>query len=93
MHVWIHRKNRGPGDVAVSFVQLTFLGVAVGIVFGQCCAFWLGKVFNDQRVEISITIFSCYLCFFVAEIELHASGVLACVFLGLFHEKIHVHNI
>ena len=54
---------------------------------GLICAFWLNRVFNDAKIEISITIFSCYLCFHIAENEAAASGVLACVFLGLVLSK------
>ena len=34
-----------------------------------------------------MTLFSAYLCFHIAEIELHCSGVLSCVFLGLVLNK------
>ncbi len=48
---------------------------------------WEARTFEDAKIEISLTIFTCYLCFHVAENEFHASGVLACVFLGLVGAK------
>ena len=34
-------------------------------------------------MQISVTLFACYLCFLVAEFEAEASGVLAVVILGV----------
>ena len=80
-------ENPGIDGVILSFLQLALVGAAVGLLFGFAMAAWLKLVFNDSQVEITITVFSCYLCFYIAEIEFHASGVLACVFLGLVLSK------
>ena len=40
-------------------------------------------MFNDPAVEITITLSSTYVTFYIAEDVLHISGVLAVVLLGL----------
>ena len=79
--------NPSAGAVVGQFCQLTFGGVGMGIVFGIAAVWWLRIVFNDERIEIVITLISCYLTFHVCENELHASGVLGVVFLGLYISK------
>ena len=44
--------------------------------------FFLPKVFNDSVIEITITISSAYITYYLAEITFHVSGVLAVVALG-----------
>lgn len=68
-------------------IFLYFLRVAVGgPVFGYLMAkvsiFWLSRVYNDALVEISITLVSTYVTYYVGENLLQVSGVLAVVALG-----------
>ena len=56
-------------QVVAQFCQLTFGGVLLGILFGIAAVWWLRFVFNDERLEIVITLISCYLCFHVCENE------------------------
>ncbi|KAJ9470075.1 Sodium/hydrogen exchanger 7 [Diplonema papillatum] len=56
------------------------LGLIIGIA-GEWC---LSKVFNDDMIEISVTIVCAYVTFFFAEGFLHVSGVLALVVLGVW---------
>lgn len=45
--------------------------------------FWLSHVFNDALVEITITLASTYITFYVGEGLFQVSGVLAVVTLGI----------
>lgn len=45
--------------------------------------FWLSHVFNDALVEISITLASTYITFYIGEGLFEVSGVLAVVTLGI----------
>ncbi len=45
--------------------------------------FWLSHVFNDALVEITITLVSTYVTFYIGEAFLGVSGVLAVVTLGI----------
>ena len=49
---------------------------------------WLGTIFNDALVEITITVSAAYLCFFTAEYFLHVSGVISVVCLGLYFGRV-----
>ena len=42
-------------------------------------------MFLNVEIEIAITVFTCYITFFLAEVTCVVSGVLAVVTLGLFH--------
>ena len=74
-------------EIIVSFLQLALLGSFIGIAFGYAVVICLSYIHSDMRVEITITIISCYLAFHVAEVECDASGVLASVFLGIVMSK------
>lgn len=44
---------------------LRLLRIAIGIGFGLAAVFWLGFVFNDTLIEITITLTSAYMVYFV----------------------------
>ena len=73
------------GEVATFFLWVPFGSVLVGVGVAMGCHAWLGlgAVAGDHIVQISVTLFACYLCFLVAEFQSEASGVLACVVLGV----------
>ena len=58
-------------------------GPIVGYIMAKITLFWLSHVFNDALVEITITLASTYLTFYIGEGLLHVSGVLAVVTLGI----------
>jgi hypothetical protein len=39
--------------------------IAIGIGFGLAAVLWLGVVFNDTLIEITITLTSAYMVYFV----------------------------
>eukprot|EP01059_Diplonema_ambulator_P004647 TRINITY_DN1435_c0_g6_i1.p1 TRINITY_DN1435_c0_g6~~TRINITY_DN1435_c0_g6_i1.p1 ORF type:complete len:1546 (+),score=577.91 TRINITY_DN1435_c0_g6_i1:43-4680(+) len=62
-----------------------FLGYIMGVISITC----LSYVFNDPLIEITTSLVTAYVTFFVAEAYFHVSGVLAVVACGIYmsHRK------
>jgi NhaP-type Na+/H+ or K+/H+ antiporter len=69
-------------DVVLQFVWVGTGGLIMGLLMGWLCIYWIGRVFNDPLIEISISIAAAYLVFFLAE-NIHVSGVVALVAMAL----------
>ncbi len=67
----------------MSFIRVAFGGPAFGYLVAKIAIFWLARVFNDALVEITITLASAYITFYVGEGFFGVSGVLAVVTLGI----------
>lgn len=73
----------------VQFVlRMAFLAPLIGIAFGLILVQWnhqasKGSNHNFSMIQISVTICTAYLCFFVTEDIFHSSGVLAVVSCGI----------
>ena len=65
------------------FVRVALGGPLFGWVAGKIVIFWLSHVFNDYLIEISITLVSTYLTYYIGEEILQVSGVLAVVTMGI----------
>ena len=65
------------------FLRVAFGGPAFGYLTAKITIFWLSHVFNDALVEITITLASTYVTFYIGEALLGVSGVLAVVTLGI----------
>jgi len=65
------------------FIQLAVGGPVFGFVAAKIAIFLLNRIFNDATVEITITLVSAYLTFYVGEEILGVSGILAVVILGI----------
>jgi len=76
-----------PLAIGWDFFRVVSVGLVIGIVFGVIANTWLGRVFNDPMLEITLTIAVAYLAFFVAE-SVHASGVVAVVVLALMFASV-----
>ena len=72
-------EDKTPLEIFTFFVWVPVGAVLVGVGIAAGCHAWLGlgAVAGDHIVQISVTLFACYLCFLVAEFEASASGVLA----------------
>jgi len=64
-------KNTGEGNLGVTivrmFCQITLGGPLFGWFTGKVCVFFLSRIFNDPPVEVSITLVSAYLTYFIGE--------------------------
>ena len=69
--------------IAIYFIRVVLGGPVFGFFMGKLSIFWLSYVFNDALVEITITLASTYVTFYVGETFLQVSGVLAVVTFGI----------
>eukprot|EP01065_Artemidia_motanka_P022892 TRINITY_DN2714_c0_g1_i1.p1 TRINITY_DN2714_c0_g1~~TRINITY_DN2714_c0_g1_i1.p1 ORF type:complete len:1276 (+),score=452.37 TRINITY_DN2714_c0_g1_i1:76-3903(+) len=72
------------GEILWNLLYVACGGPVVGLVVGRVTEMFLSRVFNDALLEITITLCSAYITFFVAEGFLRVSGVLALVVLGVW---------
>ncbi|KAL5006670.1 hypothetical protein ScPMuIL_015476 [Solemya velum] len=70
-------------DIVIYFLQVAIGGPLFGFLMAKITLFWLSKIFNDALAEITITLASTYLTYYIGEELLHLSGVLAVVVLGV----------
>ncbi len=64
------------------FSWVVSIGFLIGVVLGVITIVWIGRVFNDPMIEITLSIAIAYLVFIAAE-SIHVSGVVAVVTLAL----------
>jgi NhaP-type Na+/H+ or K+/H+ antiporter len=69
--------------VILKFLQLSIGGVLLGAIACWIAIFWLRRIVKDEILTISITFMACYMTFFVGEVYLGVSGILAIVSLGV----------
>ncbi|CAN8000654.1 unnamed protein product [Ixodes hexagonus] len=70
-------------SLAWMFCRIAFGGPLLGFVMGKVAVWSLSKVFNDSVIEITITLSSAYVTYYLAENVCYVSGVLAVVALGV----------
>lgn len=66
------------------FSLLTFGGLGIGVLTGFCFNEITKRIFNDEDIELSISIVSCYTTFYISENLIHSSGILSIVAHGLY---------
>ncbi|WP_022942334.1 cation:proton antiporter [Psychromonas hadalis] len=69
--------------ISISFIEVVLLGLFIGLLVGGIIIFWIGRLFNQPMIEITLTISGAYLAYFIAENIFHVSGVVAVVALAL----------
>ena len=69
--------------IVLYFARVAIGGPLFGWIMGKLTVLWLSHVFNDALIEITITLASTYLTFYIGEAFLKVSGVLAVVTLGI----------
>ncbi|KAL9241734.1 hypothetical protein vseg_015808 [Gypsophila vaccaria] len=70
----------------VKFLAQVSLGaVGIGIAFGIASVLWLGFIFSDTVIEITLTLAVSYVAYFTAQEGAEVSGVLAVMTLGMFY--------
>ncbi|PIN13857.1 hypothetical protein CDL12_13529 [Handroanthus impetiginosus] len=68
----------------IKFLSQVSLGaVGIGLAFGIASVLWLGFIFNDTVIEITLTLAVSYIAFFTAQEGLDISGVLTVMTLGI----------
>ncbi|WP_016956048.1 cation:proton antiporter [Catenovulum agarivorans] len=70
-------------EVIGDFTWVVSFGFLIGLAGGWLMILWLGKIFNDPLIEITSSIATAYLVFYIAEGVFHVSGVVAVVTLGV----------
>jgi len=79
-------------SVCINIIRLLFNefvvgGPAFGFACGLICVFILNRINNELEVEITFTFGLAYLVFYIADVELQVSAVLALVVMGLYMAK------
>ncbi|KAK1263900.1 Sodium/hydrogen exchanger 7 [Acorus gramineus] len=71
------------GSIVKFLTQVSLGAVAVGLAFGIVSVLWLGFIFNDTVIEITLTLAVSYLAYFTAQDGADVSGVLTVMTLGM----------
>eukprot|EP01060_Flectonema_neradi_P005475 TRINITY_DN13643_c0_g1_i1.p1 TRINITY_DN13643_c0_g1~~TRINITY_DN13643_c0_g1_i1.p1 ORF type:complete len:1388 (+),score=260.45 TRINITY_DN13643_c0_g1_i1:79-4242(+) len=71
-------------EMFIEFVKIALGGPSIGFIVGMLVKYCLEGVFNDQLIEVSVTVSAAYVTFFVAEGFLGVSGVLGLVAFGCY---------
>ncbi|XP_027191971.1 sodium/hydrogen exchanger 8 isoform X2 [Cicer arietinum] len=66
-------------------VQVSLGAVGIGLAFGIASVLWLGFIFNDTVIEISLTLAVSYIAYYTAQESADVSGVLTVMSLGMFY--------
>lgn len=69
--------------ISGSFISVVLLGLFTGLAVGAVFLFWIGRLFNQAIIEITLTISAAYIAYFIAENIFQVSGVVAVVSLGV----------
>ncbi|KAB1216544.1 Sodium/hydrogen exchanger 7 [Morella rubra] len=73
----------------IKFLTQVALGaVGIGLAFGILSVLWLGFIFNDTVIEITLTLAVSYIAYFTAQEGVDVSGVLTVMTLGMFYAAV-----
>lgn len=76
------------GAVIKFLVEVSLGAVGFGIAFGLASVLWLGFIFNDTVIEITLTLAVSYVAYFTAQQGTDVSGVLTVMTLGMFYSAV-----
>lgn len=76
------------GAVIKFLTQVSLGAVGLGLAFGIASILWLGFIFNDTVIEISLTLAVSYIAFFTGQEGIGVSGVLTVMTLGMFFSAV-----
>ncbi|CAN1842165.1 Sodium/hydrogen exchanger 7 [Linum perenne] len=77
------------GGAIIKFLTQVSLGaVGIGLAFGIASVLWLGFIFNDTVIEISLTLAVSYVAYFTGQEGAGVSGVLTVMTLGMFYAAV-----
>ncbi|ONI31919.1 hypothetical protein PRUPE_1G339200 [Prunus persica] len=73
----------------IKFLSQVSLGaVGIGLAYGIVSVLWLGFIFNDTVIEITLTLAVSYVAYFTAQEGVEVSGVLTVMTLGMFYAAV-----
>ncbi|CAA0811542.1 Sodium/hydrogen exchanger 7 [Striga hermonthica] len=84
----VHGWNFNWGALIKFLSQVSLGAVGIGVAFGVASVLWLGCIFNDTVIEISLTVAVSYMAYFTAQEGLDVSGVLTVMTLGMFYAAV-----
>ncbi|XP_030959880.1 sodium/hydrogen exchanger 7 isoform X3 [Quercus lobata] len=70
------------------YMTLCWSRVGIGLAFGIVSVLWLGFIFNDTVIEITLTLAVSYIAYFTAQEGVDVSGVLTVMTLGMFYAAV-----
>ncbi|KAL5721973.1 Son of sevenless 1 [Ranunculus cassubicifolius] len=76
------------GAIVKFLTQVSLGAVGIGLAFGIISFLWLGFIFNDTVIEITLTLAVSYLSYFAAQDGADVSGVLTVMTLGMFYSAV-----
>ncbi|KAJ6351115.1 hypothetical protein OIU78_007111 [Salix suchowensis] len=76
------------GAIIKFLTQVSLGAVGIGIAFGIASVLWLGFIFHDTVIEITLTLAVSYVAYFTAQEGAAVSGVLAVMTLGMFYAAV-----
>ncbi|KAK9065117.1 hypothetical protein SSX86_016500 [Deinandra increscens subsp. villosa] len=76
------------GTIIKFLSQVSLGAVGMGIAFGLVSYLWLGYIFNDTVIEITLTLAVSYLAYFTSQEAADISGVLTVMTLGMFYAAV-----
>ncbi|KAL2557784.1 Sodium/hydrogen exchanger 7 [Forsythia ovata] len=76
------------GAIIKFLAQVSLGAVGIGLAFGMASVFWLGFIFNDTVIEITLTLAVSYVAYFTAQEGADVSGVLTVMTLGMFYSAV-----
>ncbi|KAF9623417.1 hypothetical protein IFM89_003001 [Coptis chinensis] len=71
------------GDIIKYLTRVSIGAVGIGLAFGIASFLWLGYIFNDTVIEITLTLAVSYIAYFTAQDAADVSGVLTVMTLGM----------
>ncbi|KAF6168632.1 hypothetical protein GIB67_005244 [Kingdonia uniflora] len=81
-------KHFNTGEIIKYLTQVSLGAVGIGLAFGVLSVLWLGFIFNDTVIEISLTLAVSYIAYFTAQDGAEVSGVLTVMTLGMFYSAV-----
>ncbi|XP_071926579.1 sodium/hydrogen exchanger 7-like isoform X5 [Coffea arabica] len=76
------------GAVIKFLAQVSLGALGIGMAFGFASVLWLGFIFNDTVIEITLTLAVSYVAYFTAQEGSDVSGVLTVMTLGMFYSAV-----
>ncbi|CAF3982414.1 unnamed protein product [Rotaria sp. Silwood2] len=86
-HNIIIGEDHSAKNIITNIVKYSIGGPAFGLACGIISVIVLNRINNELEIEITFTFGLAYLIFYIADVELGVSAVLALVAMGLYMSK------